>query len=1480
MLANVNPADTDTNEPLTLTVTPVDGPFVEDSTNAGDTVATSTANDPDGGDITYTIDDTTNYAIDASTGTVTLTAAGAAVVNGGGNLPDFTVTAASTTGQTSSATANVNPADTDTNEPLTLTVTPVDGPFVEDSTNAGDTVATSTANDPDGGDITYTIDDTTNYAIDASTGTVTLTAAGAAVVNGGGNLPDFTVTAASTTGQTSSATANVNPADTDTNEPLTLTVTPVDGPFVEDSTNAGDTVATSTANDPDGGDITYTIDDTTNYAIDASTGTVTLTAAGAAVVNGGGNLPDFTVTAASTTGQTSSATANVNPADTDTNEPLTLTVTPVDGPFVEDSTNAGDTVATSTANDPDGGDITYTIDDTTNYAIDASTGTVTLTAAGAAVVNGGGNLPDFTVTAASTTGQTSSATANVNPADTDTNEPLTLTVTPVDGPFVEDSTNAGDTVATSTANDPDGGDITYTIDDTTNYAIDASTGTVTLTAAGAAVVNGGGNLPDFTVTAASTTGQTSSATANVNPADTDTNEPLTLTVTPVDGPFVEDSTNAGDTVATSTANDPDGGDITYTIDDTTNYAIDASTGTVTLTAAGAAVVNGGGNLPDFTVTAASTTGQTSSATANVNPADTDTNEPLTLTVTPVDGPFVEDSTNAGDTVATSTANDPDGGDITYTIDDTTNYAIDASTGTVTLTAAGAAVVNGGGNLPDFTVTAASTTGQTSSATANVNPADTDTNEPLTLTVTPVDGPFVEDSTNAGDTVATSTANDPDGGDITYTIDDTTNYAIDASTGTVTLTAAGAAVVNGGGNLPDFTVTAASTTGQTSSATANVNPADTDTNEPLTLTVTPVDGPFVEDSTNAGDTVATSTANDPDGGDITYTIDDTTNYAIDASTGTVTLTAAGAAVVNGGGNLPDFTVTAASTTGQTSSATANVNPADTDTNEPLTLTVTPVDGPFVEDSTNAGDTVATSTANDPDGGDITYTIDDTTNYAIDASTGTVTLTAAGAAVVNGGGNLPDFTVTAASTTGQTSSATANVNPADTTPNDNPPVAVDDIILTTVDEGDVISIAQGILTRNDYDLDLSDLNITNTYNAQAGNVSGVNPVSFIDQSSFGLLAQSADNTLEQPADSEANPLNNDIAHAVEISRAQFGQVSSAQSGEVGDSSLPSFKWTGYIDDDGSTRDRTDQDFIKVYLYAGEKIVLDIDNGDDGDRDTGIDDQDVDTYLVLYDAQGNELARNDDASADLGGTGSTDSDYHHGTSLDAYLEHTVTQDGYYYVDATAWDNSNNGISDDDGKYDLWISIDPVPGTDLATFDYDISDGKSSDSATVSVDTIADSNQIDGTDSNEILIGTVGVVDTLNGGGGDDEIVVDGTDIVDGGTGFDTVHIDTAITLDTTTTLDFSKLDNIEKIDFSTNSHNDTITNLSLDDVLDMTDTNNTLEITGDSADQVNVDTSGWTQQSAVDDGTVTTYTYSNDSTSDSVTLIVDDNLQNSGL
>ncbi|MDN3454275.1 hypothetical protein, partial [Psychrobacter sp. APC 3350] len=135
--------------------------------------------------------------------------------------------------------------------------------------------------------------------------------------------------------------------------------------------------------------------------------------------------------------------------------------------------------------------------------------------------------------------------------------------------------------------------------------------------------------------------------------------------------------------------------------------------------------------------------------------------------------------------------------------------------------------------------------------------------------------------------------------------------------TVTLTEAGAAEVNAGTDLPAFNVTAKSTTGQTSVSTpVEIDPA-IDTNEPITLTMTapPV---FVEDATAAGDVVTTvDTVNDPDGADYRYSIDDSVNYAIDAATGTVTLTQAGADLVNAGTDLPAFNVTAKSTTGQTS-----------------------------------------------------------------------------------------------------------------------------------------------------------------------------------------------------------------------------------------------------------------------------------------------------------------------------------------------------------------------------------------------------------------------------------------------------------------------------------------------------------------------------------------------------------------------------------
>jgi len=124
------------------------------------------------------------------------------------------------------------------------------------------------------------------------------------------------------------------------------------------------------------------------------------------------------------------------------------------------------------------------------------------------------------------------------------------------------------------------------------------------------------------------------------------------------------------------------------------------------------------------------------------------------------------------------------------------------------------------------------------------------------------------------------------------------------------------------------------------------------------------------------------------------------------------------------------------------------------------------------------------------------------------------------------------------------------------------------------------------------------------------------------------------------------------------------------------------------------------------------------------------------------------------------------------------------------------------------------------------------------------------------------------------DNTYIYDGTTEIDAGAGFDTIVLDGDLDIDFSDA-NIARIENIEKLDLTEGTHN---VALSLDDVLNMTDEDNTLEITGDDADSLNVDTSGWTQESAEDDGSVTTYTYSNGS--DSITLIVDDNINNTGL
>jgi flagellar basal body rod protein FlgG len=393
------------------------------------------------------------------------------------------------------------------------------------------------------------------------------------------------------------------------------------------------------------------------------------------------------------------------------------------------------------------------------------------------------------------------------------------------------------------------------------------------------------------------------------------------------------------------------------------FAIDSATGTVTLTAAGAAHINGGGSLPALQVTANDGTGQSTASVAM--PATTTVNDAPVLYLSSPTAPL-EGSAIAGQAVLTASATDEEGSAITYSLVAGSNaagyYAINPVTGAVTLTAAGAAHINAGGSLPAVQVSA--TDGAAVTVLTAVIPATTPVNDAPVLSLTTPATPL-ENSAAAGQLITTANATDEEGSAITYSLVAGSNaagyYAIDAAIGAVTLTDAGAAFVNGGGSLPAVQVSA--TDGAAVTVLTATVPATSQVNDAPVLSLTTPTAPL-ENSAVAGQLITTASATDEEGSTVTYSLVAGSNaegyYAINPATGAVTLTAAGAAWVNAGGSLPAVQVSA--TDGAAVTVLTATVPATTTVNDAPVLTLTTPVAP-ASSSAAAGNLIATASATD-------------------------------------------------------------------------------------------------------------------------------------------------------------------------------------------------------------------------------------------------------------------------------------------------------------------------------------------------------------------------------------------------------------------------------------------------------------------------------------------------------------------------------------
>ncbi|PPC80043.1 MAG: hypothetical protein CTY35_11350, partial [Methylotenera sp.] len=312
---------------------------------------------------------------------------------------------------------------------------------------------------------------------------------------------------------------------------------------------------------------------------------------------------------------------------------------------------------------------------------------------------------------------------------------------------------------------------------------------------------------------------------------------------------------------------------------------------------------------------------------------------------------------------------------------------------------------------------------------------------------------------------------------------------------------------------------------------------------------------------------------------------------------------------------------------------------------------------------------------------------------------------------------------------------------------------DIILTNVQDAAPINVSADALLHNDSFG--QNATVTSSQGAVNGTVSGSSNVTFVPNAA-ALAATPIRVTQQALLDNTQGgqtPINDDRANAFNLARDGFGSVLPGGQAWTVDVSGYSQVFRGRIDNrSGNVRD---VDYVKVALFAGERIFIDIDNQTQG----------MNAFVEYYDANGVLQT----VAVNTTGTGT-------GLAPAAYF--TAPNDGEFFIRLQTVGTATTNNTD----YSLIVTMDNVRGplTEAAQFEYTITENGSTSTATADVFHVS-GNRINGTDADEILIGGSSD-DILSAGGGNDVLIAgagndqlfggSGADRLEGGLGNDTLN------------------------------------------------------------------------------------------------------------
>ncbi len=768
------------------------------------------ATDADGDTLVYSLSgtDAALFTIDAATGEVSFIDAPdfeAPGDDGGDNVYDIIVTASDGINSTDH---NVAITVTNENDNVATFTSPATANAQENQTAAYMAAAT----DADGDTLVYSLSgtDAALFTIDANTGEVSFIEAPdfeAPGDDGGDNIYDIIVTASDGINSTDH---NVAITVTNENDNIPVFTSPATANAQENQTAAYMAAAT----DADGDTLVYSLSgtDAALFTIDANTGEVSFIEAPDFEAPGdanGDNVYDIIVTASDGTNSTDH---NVAITVTNDNDNIPVFTSPATANAQENQTVAYEAAAA----DADGDTLVYSLSgtDAALFTIDADTGEVSFIEAPDFEAPGdanGDNVYDIIVTASDGTTDTEQAVAITVTSE---NGNVPVFTSPATANAQENQTVAYEAAAT----DADGNALVYSLSgtDAALFTIDAATGEVSFMAAPdfeAPGDDGGDNVYDIIVTASDGTNSTDH---NVAITVTNDNDNIPVFTSPATANARENQTAAYMAVAT----DADGDTLVYSLSgtDAALFTIDATTGEVSFMAAPdfeAPGDDGGDNVYDIIVTASDGTNSTDH---NVAITVTNENDNAPTFTSPATANAQENQTAAYMAAAT----DADGDTLVYSLSgtDAALFTINANTGEVSFIEAPdfeAPGDDGGDNIYDIIVTASDGINSTDH---NVAITVTNDNDNAPTFTSPATANARENQTAAYMAAAT----DADGDALVYSLSGTDSalFTIDAATGEVSFIEAPdfeAPGDDGGDNIYDIIVTASDGTTDTEQAVA-------------------------------------------------------------------------------------------------------------------------------------------------------------------------------------------------------------------------------------------------------------------------------------------------------------------------------------------------------------------------------------------------------------------------------------------------------------------------------------------------------------------------------------------------------------------------------------------------------------------------------------------------------------------------------------